>query len=491
MAERGTYRGNGRTATIADPENITRDECLALARCGAKAWNEWRAAFPGKAVPGHNTASFSGHDFADEPISFDGFQFGTVDFSKARFFHHRQTFFHCVFGNGTSFEKAQFAGSARFMGTSFGSVEFARAEFSRWADFKACSFGGSARFEACVFNDDVAFTGALLTQDARFDQSRFGGGAYFGGTLFGTDVGFACCVFSGNAEFGAKAWSDLRHIYQKPGRSLDAVQSLAEALTLSPIEMGEVDFSGSTFHGSLNFSGRVFRARAAFDMGERPTRSWTEVVDGKETSVTEYVHEPTRFARAPQFFDCRLSQQVTFDSAVFPAPTGNADAARAYRTLKLASCQHQATREEQRFFKLEMQEEAAAESGWKRWLYRAYEVSSDFGFSVWRPLVTLVFLPALVVMLLYLLCMSLQHPKLWVSALAQDSELTSEWLQFTFANMAPLPDGELLKDLRTNLFGSNTYAAVIALKLETLQKVLALAGYFLFGLALRNLFKMK
>ena len=138
-----------------------------------------------------------------------------------------------------------------------------------------------------------------------------------------------------------------------------------------------------------------------------------------------------------------------------------------------------------------MQEEAAAESGWKRWLYRAYEVTSDFGFSVWRPLVTLVLLPALVAMLFYLLCMSVQHPKLWASALAQDSQLTSEWLQFTFANMAPLPDGELLKDLREDLFGSNTYAAVIALKLETLQKVLALAGYFLFGLALRNLFKMK
>ena len=260
---------------------------------------------------------------------------------------------------------------------------------------------------------------------------------------------------------------------------------------MSPIWIGNIDFSGAAFRDFVSFAGRVFLARASFDIGRRPTRSWAEVVDGEESSFTEYALESTRFAQPPEFFDCKINQQLTFDDAVFPSPSGDTTAARAYRTLKLAFSEQQATREEQRFFKLEMQEEAAAESGWKRWLYRAYEVTSDFGFSVWRPLVTLVLLPALVAMLFYLLCMSVQHPKLWASALAQDSQLTSEWLQFTFANMAPLPDGELLKDLREDLFGSNTYAAVIALKLETLQKVLALAGYFLFGLALRNLFKMK
>lgn len=186
-----------------------------------------------------------------------------------------------------------------------------------------------------------------------------------------------------------------------------------------------------------------------------------------------------------------FSRDIDIRNAKFPDPSGDESAAASYRRLKLAFSQQLATREERHFFRLEMAEEAAAESGWKRWLYRAYEVTSDFGFSVWRPFGTLVFLPALVAMRFYLLCMSFQHPKLWASGLVQDSQLTSAWLQFTFANMAPLPDGELLKDLREDLFGSNTYAAFFALKLETLQKLLALAGYFLFGLALRNLFKMK
>lgn len=196
----------------------------------------------------------------------------------------------------------------------------------------------------------------------------------------------------------------------------------------------------------------------------------------------------------PKFFECKLHQNSSFAGAIFPPAQGTEDAARAYRVLKQAFSAQQATREEQRFFKLEMAEEVKAMEGLddpRRWLYRAYELTSDYGFSVWRPIATLILLPALIAMLLYLLCMSLKHPNLMTSALVDDSQLTSAWLQFTFANMAPLPDSGVLRGLRTVLFGENTYAAVIALKLETLQKVLALAGYFLFGLALRNLFKMK
>jgi uncharacterized protein YjbI with pentapeptide repeats len=479
-----TFTGNGLTATITDPENITREECLALAKCGAAEWNKWRGDYPGD--QSKNLARFQGGDFVREEISFEGFNFGQVNFDGARF-PSAQNFVHCRFGNSTSFEDATFLGTARFSGSYFGAVDFSGSRFADVADFKACDFGGSAHFVECKFEAQVLFAGAFLRKDARFDYSYFKNDAHFAGALFGSDTSFICCDFAERADFEAWDWSDLRYVFQAPNRTLVDAQSLADKLSMSPIQMGEIDFSGSVFRGFVSFAGRSFRARASFDVGQRITHNLPELLEGIWPSSIE----PTRFAQPPQFFDCKISQQLTFDDAVFPPPFGDTTSARAYRTLKLAFSEQQATREEQRFFKLEMQEEAAAESGWKRWLYRAYEVTSDFGFSVWRPLVTLVVLPALVAMLLYLLCMCIQHPELWTSGLAQDSMLTSAWLQFTFANMAPLPDGELLKDLRECLFGSNTYAAVIALKLETLQKVLALVGYFLFGLALRNLFKMK
>jgi len=59
----------------------------------------------------------------------------------------------------------------------------------------------------------------------------------------------------------------------------------------------------------------------------------------------------------------------------------------------------------------------------RRWLYQAYKFTSDYGFSVWRPIATLILLPALIAMLLYLLCMSLNHANLMTSALVDDSHL--------------------------------------------------------------------
>ncbi len=76
--------------------------------------------------------------------------------------------------------------------------------------------------------------------------------------------------------------------------------------------------------------------------------------------------------------------------------------------------------------------------------------------------------------------------------LVDELEVSTQWLQFTFANMLPLPDSSLIKDLRSALFGApGTWVSLAAFILESLQKLLALIAYFLMGLALRNLFKMK
>lgn len=485
MAEPLTYSGNGHTATIADPENITRDECLALARCGAEAWNAWRNVYPGDAGPNLNVASFAGHDFAGEQINFEGFRFGPVNFAKARF-HRHQKFFRCSFGNGTSFEDAVFDGIVRFGGSTFGSVDFSRAQFSNWADFNTCDFGGSAHFDACVFDKGVAFTGAFLRRDVRFNGTRFVDDAHFGGTLFGTDTHFECAEFLGRANFDARTWSDLRHIYREPNRSVEEALSLAQTLSMSPAEMGDIDFSGAQFSKALSFSGRTFRARATFGTGERPVQTWTEVVDGRDQSVTKYALEPTRFAQAPQFFDCKVSQQLTFEEAIFPEASGDPNAARAYRTLKLAFSQQQATREEQRFFRLEMAEEAKAAENSRdpaQWLYIAYRELADFGFSVRRPALLLV-VTLLLMLPLYAWQAGL-HVCLPSSA---DCSMTGPLIQFASAHALPGFE-KLAEPASKTLFGEHLGVWTVLTLL--LHKAISVLALFLIGLALRNLFKMK
>lgn len=529
MVKPRIFSGNGRTATIADPNNITRDECLALAKCGVEAWNDWREGFgvrgryPG---PYKNFADFSSQDFSSESTDFSGFKFGHyAEFSDAKFwnaffagaeFGHEARFIGTKFEGRTCFDGARFGLEACFRRSEFGpDASLSECEFDSRASFQSARFGDSFNCRGSVFGDGaefdwahfdqfVSFQGALFLGSASFVAVSVGAPADFSGLMVSAALSFEAANFTGQTTFQGLSWGALKQELQL-GEGRSALQVRADEWHASPWVFKAVNFRGATFGGSVDFSDRHFEGATEFSK----THSDTEALGfsrldeplashvSHELVATEFgrMYLPkgraVRFAWAPDFFQCRFHQNTSFDGASFPAADGSEDAARAYRVLKLAFSEQQATREEQRFFKLEMQEEAASENGWKRWLYSAYEITSDFGFSVWRPLVTLVLLPALVGMFLYLLCMSFHHPKLWLSALAQDSALTSEWLQFSFANMAPLPDGELLKDLREALFGSNTYAAVIALKLETLQKVLALAGYFLFGLALRNLFKMK
>ena len=60
----------------------------------------------------------------------------------------------------------------------------------------------------------------------------------------------------------------------------------------------------------------------------------------------------------PLFHNAKLHQDTSFAGVVWPKARASDAAARAYRTLKLAFAQQQATRQEQLFFRKEMEVEA-------------------------------------------------------------------------------------------------------------------------------------
>jgi hypothetical protein len=83
------YRDGFKDLKNGTPDNITQAGCPALAQLGIKVWNAWRKDNPApRLILGQweNTADFSGFDFREESINFQGFVFdGVARFDGANF----------------------------------------------------------------------------------------------------------------------------------------------------------------------------------------------------------------------------------------------------------------------------------------------------------------------------------------------------------------------------------------------------------------------
>ncbi len=245
-------------------------------------------------------------------------------------------------------------------------------------------------------------------------------------------------------------------------------------------------FSGAKFLGEFDFSNRQFKSKTRFSM--LPDHFKTGILKIGDADIVV-------FEKPPIFHGCEIHQDISFEGARFPPATGSEEAACAYRTLKLAFSKQQAIREEQRFFRLEMEEEKeghrvkgreaakrfhlfVAFREYGTWfLYWLYKQMSDYGFSMVRPLLMLV--------LLWLLFAQFYGTytgiKVCFDVWTDHCKVQTDWLNYSLQQALPLPGFDKLKQSIDGV--SIAWVAV--------QKTLSLAAIFLIGLALRNLFKLK
>ncbi|MGZ8096570.1 MAG: pentapeptide repeat-containing protein [Methylosarcina sp.] len=500
-------------AVFDDPQNgtpndITQAGCLALARLGKEAWNAWRQKYQAKRtskIEWGNKVNFSGFDFREESIDFQGFVFDhEAHFDGAQFGDHTHFdgaqfgnythFIGAQFGNYTHFEGAQFGASTHFEGAQFGDfTRFEGAQFGNRAHFDGAQFGNRASFDGAQFGNAAYFIGAQFDKRANFNGTQFGDYTHFEGTQFSDSASFKGAQFSDSAIFVSLTWASLTSWYSKRPGGLEAAKAWAEAQGLSPETFKSISFDGAKFAGQVDFSGRLFEGSTSFGRLRLPYLMKVRRHDPDGNVVEKVLPEglPVVFSRAPLFHNCKLYQDTTFDGAKFPKPstdpTENDTAARAYRTLKLAFAQQQATREEQRFFRLEMAEEAARAKNSQGWLFVVYKWVSDYGFSLSRP--TLLWLGFMLpFLLIYSLLANLTQCFPWQA----DCHIRYDVLQFTLLQALPLPGLDKWSDsLRSCLFPKEGWSSVWVIVAVMFHKTISLLAVFLFGLALRNLFKMK
>lgn len=350
---------------------------------------------------------------------------------------------------------------------------FSRFHFGSDANFEGCTFS-YGYFSWCVFGSGANFSRTQFNKEAHFNFSRFEQGnfqrAIFGDSnqdLKGLAASFAGASFCDHIDFGGVKFF---------GRALFAGVDSDLLPSRFPIDGDEQMMRFRNSFMTLNFANAAFYSDANFDNRRFRWRS---------------IFREVEFSAPPKFHGCEFHQDISFEDANFPPATGSEEAVRAYRTLKLAFSKQQAIREEQRFFRLEMAEETLRETGVKRWFFKAYQVVSDYGFSVVRPMAYLVALPFGWLMVLYA-CLSLFS--LVPTGAFDEGGFSTTWssqlLRWSLSNAIPIPGVEIAGKLRPALFGDG-YLSVIALVLEIIQKLLSLTALFLSGLALRNLFKIK
>lgn len=432
-----------------------------------------------------SNADFSGARFTLE-AEFSGRQFDPLAKFSATIFHAHANFKEAKFGSSCTFSQADFKSHAGFALTKFSkSADLSRAQFAAHAEFSEAEFKDSASFQSSIFKGPAGFIKSKFGSKANFRESIFHENADFQGASFGDNLDFGATTFRADCMFQATAYGD-RAGFERALFFGDADFSASirgNATESSHFHI--VSFASAFFHGDVNFEGRKFKSTTRFGRAVAP--------DGKQGNATV-------FQGVPMFHGCELHQdtdlrEVRFQEN-FPDSRGS-DAARAYRTLKLAMEKLKATREEQAFFRLEMKAEHPTLKLGKRWLSTLYSLFSDYGFSLFRPAVWLLILSILFGAgygVLADVCVA--DRECVKSALggkvASVAERTTAVLKYTLASAAPVPGLDKMQtELRAPLFGQHGWISIASLTIEIIHKIIAIALTFLFALALRNLFKMK
>lgn len=286
-----------------------------------------------------------------------------------------------VFPGAISFE--------RYVKDELPEVSFRRARFGKRCDFDRINFAGSASFKEVRFTGDAWFSNANFSTLVYFDEIVVAGTAWFSGTTFGGNARFLKARFGEKAYFSAAIFAKLAEfhdaIFEQDVTFSDAVFSHA------------VYFRPTTFKGNADFSGSLSSKEGAECRDAFPklatfhrSRFGGRAVFINRRFLSTTVFGGVVFEVAPEFHNAVLHQDTSFSGTQFLDKKGarGVDAARAYRTLKLAMESARARDEEARFYAYEQQslrnrKDTARSIKMFSWLY---EKTANYGQSFLRPL---------------------------------------------------------------------------------------------------------
>jgi hypothetical protein len=188
-----------------------------------------------------------------------------------------------------------------------------------------------------------------------------------------------------------------------------------------------------------------------------------------------------KFAQPPEFFGATLHEATTWRDVIWPVPPENrqkaAEYVEAYERLKLEMDKLKKHGDELDFFARELQCRRVVDGFWKGLPIAVYGFVSDYGRSYTRPLALLV-----ATVLVGAIIFAAHEASFWVPLLGY----VSKAIGISFANTLSLLGKPLLRPDVVLAEYPDWLKAV-----ATIQTILGIVLLFLFGLGVRNRFRMK
>lgn len=482
------------------------------------------------------SVNFFEHVF-EEAVDFSGCLFPwTVDFGQAKFKFERGTSFgDAIFSGPVRFGGAEFSGTAGFNDATFsGPASFEGARFCRDARFNRATFSGPAIFDGAIFAWDAEFNGANFSRTATvefrpeefcghawFNDATFSGIAVFSGFTFSRDalfngakflrgVEFSQVTFSGDVWFDDARFSWVVFLSVIFSGSYGNTR-FRDAEFSEPVEFSQVTFSndanfsmvhfrkGAQFNNKVTFSRNVWFDQCNFE-GATDFRGAEFARDASFNAATSdgaFSLADAQFAGVPDFIQMSFRVPVRLDNLRVDKERRSQkvdgwERAARYRALKKIAIESHDHFREQDFFASEVKARRGTDDPvWgARWGFGlAYELFSDFGRSISRPLIALAAL-SIVFTFIYVLTRDLRASL----NCGPDGMLPiCKAAYLSFVNSMPfigLGMTEQIKQISNCLYGTDVLPLGITVW-TTVQTVLSTVLFFLFLLAVRNHFRIK
>ena len=466
---------------------VNRTESLELYGQGADAWNRWAtyqlACRDALEEEGKWSDAFNQRELSD--AARDWYETVAVDFEGV-IFHGKDgekpdAFVHWVFPGRVSFENTKFMSDVDFIGAQFhGPTRFTRANFHG-----CCEFGVATFFDYATF-DEVEFKGKASLGGVTFHK-----GASFEGVTFSGESSFEMCSFTGGVSFDRTTFLGQASYYGTQFHmrsSFRAVEFRSDAWFLEETRFhDEVRFDSCLFAGDTRFGGVEFDGLGDFTAIR--SRALFSLVESRFNRVPDFI--AAHMVAPPLFEEVDLAfERLKNDKE---KPDGLIGISERWRALRKLAQQAHDERHALDFHRAEIRTRRGEQDKpwhmrwWAGWFY---QLTSDFGLSISRPLYCLFGL--------FALCAALY----WYAGdeVGTWPEIRSAMIQ-SGHNTAPfafIGSSELLKAAQIDLYGYHgtgpERVAAVPFGIQVVgafQFVFSSILVFVAGLAIRNHFRIR